>query len=144
MAVSLCRANQAAPAITPFELGYSVRSWTSEDGLLGTSVSGIAQGSDGALLFSDGEAVIRYNGIEFEPLANSANELPILKKVNSLWEDKQGRIWTSGLVGQARLDPGDQFRRIGEKMGGRAGVGFYAEGPDGRVDHGCAVSEAFC
>lgn len=132
------RGQEKLPTISPFELGYSIRSWTMDDGLKGPYVGAFAQARDGALLFSDGEGLIRYNGIELEDLFESAGPSVPRTNVLAIHEDDNGRLWTVGLSGQAMRESDGRWIPIGIDRGGRGGVGKFARGPDGRL--WCAVS----
>lgn len=128
------------PRISPFELGYSIRSWTLDDGLKGPYVGAFVQARDGALLFSDSEGLIRYNGIELEDLSATAGpEIP-RRNILAIHEDPDGRLWTAGLGGQAMREPDGRWVALGNDRGGRNGVGKFARGPDGRF--WCGVSSA--
>ncbi|MCB1128921.1 MAG: hypothetical protein KDM81_20655, partial [Verrucomicrobiae bacterium] len=135
---AVVRAQERLPIISPFELGYSLRNWTMVDGLKGPYVAGFVQVRDGALLFSDSEGLIRYNGIEFEDLIASAEPDVPRRNILAIHEDSDGRIWTAGLHGQAVREPDGSWVAIGSDRGGRNGVGKFAHGPDGRL--WCAVS----
>ena len=126
------------PTISTFELGYSIRSWTMNDGLKGPYIGGFVQSRDGTLLFSDSAGLIRYNGIAFEDLIETAPpEVPRLN-ILAIHEDPDGRLWTAGLNGQAMREADGRWVAIGKDRGGHSGVGKFAVDPDGRL--WCAVS----
>ena len=99
------RAQGKHPTITPFELGYSIRSWTMDDGLKGPYVGAFVQARDGSLLFSDSEGLIRYNGIELRDLIENAGPEVPRRQILAIHEDAGGRLWTAGLAGQAMRKP---------------------------------------
>ena len=139
-AASGVRAQQALPTITPFELGYSIRSWTMDDGLKGPYVGAFVQARDGSLLFSDCEGLIRYNGIKLEDLIASADSKVPRRQILAIHADADGRLWTAGLTGQAMREPNGRWVPIESERGGLTGVGKFMHGPDGRL--WCAVNAA--
>jgi len=135
---SASHAQGTFPTIAPFELGYSVRSWTMDDGLKGPYVGTFVQARDGSLLLSDSEGLIRYNGIELEDLIATATPEVPRRNILDIHEDADGRLWTVGLSGQAMRGTDGQWIPIGADRGGRSGVGKFARDRDGRL--WCAVS----
>ena len=47
---------------------YVTRTWTSTDGLPGNSVSDVLQSADGFMYFGSYEALVRFDGYEFESI----------------------------------------------------------------------------
>lgn len=123
----------ATSTITPFELGYSVRGWNMDDGLTGPYIGAMMQAADGAFLFSDSAGVMRYNGIEFRSLTQSAESNVPIRQILRLHEDKRGRLWMSGLQGQGMRHRDGSFQEIGSDLGGSSGVGAFAEAGDGTL-----------
>ena len=72
---------------------YVTRTWSSADGLPGNSVLDIVQSKDGYLYFGTYEALLKFDGFEFQNLNKYSN--PELKFISarSVFEDSKGFMW---------------------------------------------------
>ena len=53
---------------------YVTRTWTSTDGLPGNSVSDVLQSDDGFMYFGSYEALVRFDGYEFESINKDSDK----------------------------------------------------------------------
>jgi ligand-binding sensor domain-containing protein/signal transduction histidine kinase len=86
---------------------YSFRSWQSEDGLPVNLVRSIVQSTDGHLWIATAECVARFDGIEFERVAQVAGFPYPNSGVNRLFATAGGTVWFSSTSGGLqRIDQG--------------------------------------
>ncbi len=93
------------PEVHPTQ--YSLRGWSTEDGLPQNTVQTIVQGHHGYLWFATQEGLARFDGISFRVWdTHSIPALPA-RNVRTLLEDQYNRLWIGmrGGGGLARLDP---------------------------------------
>ena len=72
---------------------YVTRTWTSIDGLPGNSVSDILQSQDGYMYFGSYEALVRFDGYEFESINKYSDKKYSFISARSVFQDSQGNIW---------------------------------------------------
>ncbi len=72
---------------------YVTRTWTSLDGLPGNSVSDVLQSDDGFMYFGSYEALVRFDGYEFESINKYTNKKYSFISARSIFQDSQGNIW---------------------------------------------------
>ncbi|MCR4900974.1 MAG: hypothetical protein K5907_09180 [Treponema sp.] len=72
---------------------YVTRTWTSTDGLPGNSVSDILQSDDGYMYFGSYEALVRFDGYEFESINKYSNKEYSFISARSIFQDSQKNIW---------------------------------------------------
>ena len=72
---------------------YVSRTWTSSDGLPGNSVSDVLQSSDGFMYFGSYEALVRFDGYEFESINKYSDKKYSFISARSIFQDSQGNIW---------------------------------------------------
>ena len=72
---------------------YVTRTWTSTDGLPGNSVSDVLQSNDGFMYFGTYEALVRFDGYEFESINKYTNKKYSFISARSIFQDSQGNIW---------------------------------------------------
>jgi signal transduction histidine kinase/ligand-binding sensor domain-containing protein len=86
----------ALPALaSPTDLGWSMRSWLSEDGLPDNTVVGIEQTPDGFLWIATQGGLVRFDGVKFQEFApvTAAGEPTSL--IQSLFLSPRGRLWVA-------------------------------------------------
>ncbi|MBR6341047.1 MAG: hypothetical protein IKR64_04010 [Treponema sp.] len=72
---------------------YVTRTWTSTDGLPGNSVSDVLQSADGFMYFGTYEALVRFDGYEFESINKYSDKKYSFISARSIFQDSQGNIW---------------------------------------------------
>ena len=72
---------------------YVTRVWTSIDGLPGNSVSDVLQSEDGYMYFGSYEALVRFDGYEFESINKYSNKDYSFISARSIFKDSQGNLW---------------------------------------------------
>ena len=72
---------------------YVTRTWTSLDGLPGNSVSDVLQSDDGFMYFGSYEALVRFDGYEFESINKYTNKIYSFISARSIFQDSKGNIW---------------------------------------------------
>ena len=72
---------------------YVTRTWTSTDGLPGNSVSDVLQSADGFMYFGSYEALVRFDGYEFESINKYSDKKYSFISARSIFQDSQGNIW---------------------------------------------------
>lgn len=72
---------------------YVTRTWTSSDGLPGNSLSDVLQSEDGYMYFGSYEALVRFDGYEFESINKYSDKKYSFISARSIFQDSQGNIW---------------------------------------------------
>ena len=93
------------PEVHPTQ--YSLRGWSTEDGLPQNTVQAILQGHRGYLWFATQEGLARFDGISFRISDTHSNPALPARNVRALLEDQNNQLWIGmrGGGGLARLDP---------------------------------------
>ncbi|MCK5378267.1 MAG: diguanylate cyclase [Acidobacteria bacterium] len=93
------------PEVHPTQ--YSLRGWSTEDGLPQNTVQTILQGHRGYLWFATQEGLARFDGINFRVWDTHSTPALPARNVRTLFEDQNNRLWIGmrGGGGLARLDP---------------------------------------
>lgn len=108
----------------------SLQKWDAKNGLPGTSVRAIAQGSDGALWVATLGGVARYDGTRFVALQGPAELQPMLVDINKILAARDGTIW----LGSTYREP---LRWIGGALAPLpAATGFPGGVPSAWVEDG--------
>jgi len=91
---------------------WLVRSWQMEDGLPDSSVTAVAQTTDGYLWVGTDNGLARFDGVNFKPF-NSQNT-PALRSdlILCLLADRQGRLWIGTAGGGLALFAQGRFQNI--------------------------------
>ena len=94
-AISILVAIFISPLYAQFSTldNYVTRTWTSLDGLPGNSVSDVLQSDDGFMYFGSYEALVRFDGYEFESINKYTNKKYSFISARSIFQDSQGNIW---------------------------------------------------
>ena len=94
-AISILVALFISPLYAQFSTldNYVTRTWTSLDGLPGNSVSDVLQSDDGFMYFGSYEALVRFDGYEFESINKYTNKKYSFISARSIFQDSQGNIW---------------------------------------------------
>ncbi len=86
---------------------YSLRSWTSEDGLPVNLVRSIVQAADGHLWIATSEGIVRFDGIDFQRVEPVAGFPYPRSGANRLFATADGSVWfSSSQGGLLRIDKG--------------------------------------
>lgn len=72
---------------------YVSRTWNSEDGIQGNTITDILQDNDGYILFGTYGGLTRFDGVKFEILNKLYNEKYNFFSARSIMQDSQGNIW---------------------------------------------------
>ena len=114
LTVSGTTAAPPAPSrFSPAGIGYTVTSWTVEDGLPIQNITALAQSRDGFLWCGTSDGLARFDGIEFKVyLPHEVAELDGFQ-IAGLVADSQGRLWIIDAAGQLAVFEAGQFRRLG-------------------------------
>ena len=72
---------------------YVTRTWTSSDGLPSNTISDVIQSPDGFMYFGSYEALVRFDGYEFETINKYSNKNYSFISARSIFQDSQGNIW---------------------------------------------------
>ena len=72
---------------------YVTRTWTSTDGLPSNTLSDVVQSEDGFMYFGSYEALVRFDGYEFETINKYSNKNYSFISARSIFQDSQGNIW---------------------------------------------------
>ena len=93
------------PEVHPTQ--YSLRGWSTEEGLPQNTVQTIVQGHRGYLWFATQEGLARFDGVSFRIWDTRSNPALPARNVRTLLEDQHNRLWIGmrGGGGLARLDP---------------------------------------
>lgn len=93
------------PAVAPAD--YSIRLWTTHDGLPQNTVQSILQGHHGYLWMATQEGLARFDGVTFRVWDTHSDPPLPARNVRALLEDRHHRLWIGlrGGGGLARLDP---------------------------------------
>ena len=111
--------------------GYTVRRWTLDDGLPDSQTCGVVCGRDGYLWLATARFLVRFDGMNFMPVAMSAQTSG--GRNEGLYQDRHGGLWVYGYSGAARYSEGDGWLS-GESIGLPKGrVVSVVEGRGGRL-----------
>ena len=72
---------------------YVTRTWSSSDGLPSNTLSDVIQTPDGFMYFGSYEALVRFDGYEFETINKYSNKNYSFISARSIFQDSQGNIW---------------------------------------------------
>ncbi|MCQ2597793.1 MAG: HD domain-containing protein [Treponema sp.] len=72
---------------------YVSRTWNSEDGIQGNTITDILQDKDGYILFGTYGGLTRFDGVKFEILNKLYNEKYNFFSARSIMQDSTGNIW---------------------------------------------------
>ena len=72
---------------------YVTRTWTSTDGLPSNTISDVIQSPDGFMYFGSYEALVRFDGYEFETINKYSDKKYSFISARSVFQDSQGNIW---------------------------------------------------
>ncbi len=87
-------AGRAAPGYS-FTRDFVIRTWQAPDGLPDNSVTDVAQTPDGHLWLGTFNGLVRFNGAEFETVADPVAGLTAQTAVVGLRVNRDGRLWVS-------------------------------------------------
>src|SRR5262245_42415239 len=73
---------------------YLIENWTTEDGLPGNAVTGIAQTPDGYLWIGTFAGLARFDGVRFQIFHPDLTPQFSLDSIVVTGTDQQGRLWT--------------------------------------------------
>lgn len=106
---------------------YRVRSFSASDGLLGSDVRAVIQGSDGFIYVANSRGVARFDGRRFEVV-----RLPGLSSlfVVALMRDQRGRLWIRTDGGEIGILDRGRFRALPKPA---VPVRSWNETPDGVI-----------
>jgi signal transduction histidine kinase/ligand-binding sensor domain-containing protein/ActR/RegA family two-component response regulator len=112
---------------------YVHRSWDIDEGLPGSSISGLVQTDDGYLWFGTRNGLVRFDGARFT-VFNRLNT-PALKSnvINGVYKDGTGTLWIGTDNGLVRFSKGIFSGYATEDGLASNYVTSVAFGPDGRV-----------
>ncbi len=110
---------QVVPTLDPEKRisQYGLQTWSEDDGLPQSTISAIAETSDGYLWLGTQEGLARYNGITFD-VFNKGNTPAFGKdhKIVSLLVDTSDRLWIGLDAGLVRFENG-RFVNVGDQIG---------------------------
>ena len=72
---------------------YVTRTWSSVDGLPSNTLSDVIQTPDGFMYFGSYEALVRFDGYEFECINKYSDKNYSFISARSVFQDSQGNIW---------------------------------------------------
>lgn len=72
---------------------YVTRSWNSEDGIPGNTITDIVQNDDGYIYFGTYGGLVRFDGIEFVVINRLYEDKYNFISVRSVMEDTRGNLW---------------------------------------------------
>ena len=72
---------------------YVTRTWSSSDGLPSNTLSDVIQTPDGFMYFGSYEALVRFDGYEFETINKYSDKKYSFISARSIFQDSQGNIW---------------------------------------------------
>ena len=114
---------------------YVLKSWSSQDGLFGGWIVGIAQDQDGYLWLATVSGLVRFDGFSFEPFSSSDGTRLPQRSLASIHAARDGSIWVgfSGSGGVSRIH-GGRVTVYGRSDGLGAGrVTAIVEATDNRI-----------
>ncbi|MBZ0114446.1 MAG: diguanylate cyclase [Thermoanaerobaculia bacterium] len=100
---------------------YGLDSWSTEEGLPQSTVTGIVQGPDGYLWVATLEGVARFDGIRFRPVDLEALAKLGNRVVTALAGGADGRVWVGTLGGDVVWSTAQDSERVDKPSGGSAG-----------------------
>ena len=96
---------------------YFVQTWQEEEGLPRNTITAIAQTEDGYLWLGTRFGLVRFDGVNFTPVENTAGLLALRSRISRMLRDRKGRLWIgTGTAGLIVYESG-AFRVIGETNG---------------------------
>ena len=127
-------AQESHSTITPFELGYSVRHMTADDGLHDNDVQSFVQTPDGYLWIGTyGGGLGRFNGFEISDVEITIPEETRFPNVTDMLLDASGRIWVVGGNGVQIAIRSEEVRTFGPADGAPGGIWSITENRDGSI-----------
>lgn len=132
MSISALALLGADPVQTSRSAGsYTVRRWTTDDGLPDSQICGVVSGREGYLWLVTARFLVRFDGLRFTPIP-----VPLSTtggRNEGVYQDRRGGLWVYGYAGVARYIEGEGWMR-GEQFGMPKGrVIAVAGGADGRL-----------
>ncbi|HUH89495.1 MAG TPA: diguanylate cyclase [Lysobacter sp.] len=103
----------SVPAAPRISGGYTVASWTMDDGLPHNLIHAVAQGADGLIWVGTWEGVARFNGREFTTFDRQNTPGMELTAVFSILRDDDGGLWVGSQGSLYRMERDGQLREMG-------------------------------
>ncbi|MGD1089543.1 MAG: two-component regulator propeller domain-containing protein [Verrucomicrobiota bacterium] len=106
-----------SPAMAENENPYSVRAWTSEDGLPENKVVGVAQTPDGYLWVATQGGLVRFDGVRFQQFEAASTAGFVSRTMRVLYLDGSDRLWLAKEGGVLVCIDGATVRTLTPKDG---------------------------
>jgi ligand-binding sensor domain-containing protein/signal transduction histidine kinase len=104
-------------AMAENENPYSVRAWTSEDGLPENKVVGVAQTPDGYLWVATQGGLVRFDGVRFQQFEAASTAGFVSRTMRVLYLDRDDRLWLAKEGGVLICIDGASVRALTPKDG---------------------------
>lgn len=130
--------SKSITSLNSFFSNFECRVWTSEDGLLGNTITDIIQDKTGYLYIGTYDGLLRFDGVDFVTFNRSYNEKYNFNSARVIFQDSRENIWVgSNDVGISCITPdlnvktwtmndglsNDSIRAIAEDLEGNIWVG---------------------
>lgn len=93
VAIFFAQESRKFPSDHGFLNRFVSKTWTTEDGLPGMSVTALLQGRDGYIYIGTYDGLVRFDGIEFTVFNRSVDEKYDFASVHALFQDSKDNIW---------------------------------------------------
>ena len=94
------------------EDSFLLHRWSSEDGLVWGDIKALARTPDGFLWIATDLGLVRFDGVQFQPLSAEQFPIPANDQVSCLLVDRQGRLWAGTVEGRLLRGVGGRFNEV--------------------------------
>jgi len=91
---------------------YLLHRWSSEDGLAWGDIKALARTPDGFLWIATDLGLVRFDGVQFQPLPAEQFSLPANDQVSCLLAVRQGWLWVGTTEGRLLQGAGGKFTEV--------------------------------